>query len=237
MTNSYSLSLRPKLVFIHGLNNNSSSFGPLMEHFKNLGYETEFIVLPGHGNDRKSITNMEAALKSFNKSMEHLKDKPYHVIAFSHGALYLELWLNRHKPNPPIKKILLAPALFIRRYKLVRWLFTILPSFFMVKSFSPKNLRRYQAVTAREYRILMDGIEVYQGPRESIDVPGLILIDPKDELVDAQKLKMNLENVNFIERPRLRNGLGLHHIIFHPDYFTKEEWKEFTRKIEIFLEN
>ena len=235
MTNSYSLSLRPKLVFIHGLNNNLVAFGPLMDHFKNLGFETELIVLPGHGNDRKSITNLEGALESFNRSLMHLKGQPYYAVAFSHGALYLELWLNKYQTHPPIKKILLAPALHIRRYKLLRWIFTLLPSFFMVKSFSPKDLRRYQVVTAREYRILMDGIETYQNISDG-NVPGIILIDPKDELVDAQKLQKLLKNVEFIERPNLKNGLGLHHIIFHPKYFTNEEWRNFTRKIEIFLE-
>ena len=61
-----------------------------------------------------------------------------------------------------------------------------------------------------------------------------MMIDPLDELVDAHTLREYFPATIFVERPRLR-GLGAHHILFHPDYFTPQEWAGFTAQLEDFL--
>lgn len=235
MTNSYSLSLRPKIIFFHGLNNNQECFGPLITHFKNLGFETELVVLPGHGRDRREARNLKSALTAFEQSMKRLKDSPYYAIAFSHGALYLQLWLEKNHPHRPLKQVLLAPALYIHRQKIIEKLLRVIPSFIVIKSLAPKKFRRYEILTAGEYNTLVQGILTYQKVKKSFKIPTMVMIDPKDELVHAHKLKQELKDVDFIERDYLKMGMGGHHILFHPDYFEKAQWDEFTRKIETFL--
>lgn len=235
MTNSYSLSLRPKIVFFHGLNNNQDCFGPLIAHFQNLGFETEMVVLPGHGNDRKEARNLKSALTAFEQSMKRLKERPYHAIAFSQGALYLQLWLEKNQQHKPLNQVLLSPALYLRRQKIIEKLLKIIPSFFVIKSLSPRRFRRYEILTAGEYNTLVQGILTYQKIKKDYKIPTLVMIDPKDELVDAQRMKRELKNVEFIERNYLKMGMGQHHILFHPEYFQDHEWIKFTRKIETFL--
>jgi len=237
MTNSYSLSRNNKIVFFHGLNNNQDCFGPLIRHFKELGFETELIVLPGHGKNRKEAKDIKEAIGIFDQKMKTLKDKPYYAIAFSHGALYLQLWLEKNQEHKPIKQILLAPALYINRQKIIERALKILPSFFAIKSLSPKPFRRYEIMNAWEYNILVQGMLIYQKVRGKFRIPTKVFIDPKDELVDAFALRNHLENVEFVERKYLKKGLGCHHIIFHPDYFEEAHWREFTRKLESFLVN
>lgn len=241
MTDSYNSSRRPKIVFFHGLNNNPECFNPLMTYFRESGFETEMIILPCHGANRKEAKNSREALRVFDQSMKKLEDTKYFAIAFSHGALYLQLWLEKNPECRPLKQILLAPALFIRKQKLIEKAMKILPSFVLIKSLAPKAFRRYEILTAGEYNILVQGMVTYQKVMKELKVPSLVLIDPKDELVHAQNLKKKLEEKNhgfevqFIERPYLKKGLGCHHILFHPDYFKESDWKEFTQKLENFL--
>ena len=242
MTNSYNLSLRPKIVFFHGLNNNPTCFGPLVDHFKGLGYETELIILPGHGADRTETKKYEDAIKAFDQSIKRLEGLSYYAIAFSQGALYLQLWLEKNQTHTPIKQVLLAPALFLQRYKVIKILLKILPSSFCFKSLSPKPFRRYEIMNLWEYKTLFKGVSDFQKSRAAFKIPTLVLIDPKDELVNARTLKRELDkwnphfSVKFYERKYLKKGIARHHILFHPEYYEKDDWKKFTGLIKDFLE-
>jgi hypothetical protein len=67
------------------------------------------------------------------------------------------------------------------------------------------------------------------------------MIDPKDELVNSENLKSEIEALNsdvkveFLPRPDLKHGLGAHHIIFHPDYFSESGWKDHLKKMDDFF--
>ncbi len=235
MTNSYNLSLRPKIVFFHGLNNNPECFYPLMKCFQANGYETDMIILPGHGKDRREARDLKTAERAFGESMKRLKG-PYYAICFSQGALYLQLWLQKNPGQGPLRQILLSPALYLRKQLLIEKALKILPSFIVIKSLAPRKFRRYEILTVGEYNTLVHGILAFQKLPKPFPIPTLVMIDPKDELVHAQNLKRHHENVEFIERPDLKKGMGGHHILFHPEYFTEEHWKEFTRKMLHFLE-
>lgn len=240
MTNSYSLSKNLKIVFIHGLNNNSKCFDELAETFKTLGHETDLVILPGHGENRKEARTFKEAMSLFDQKMKKFKNTPYVVIAFSQGALFLQLWLEKNPEDKPKRQVLLAPALFVSHQGLVEKALKILPKFIMIKSLSPKAFRRYELMNAWEYQILLDGVRLFQKLRPKFKIPTLVDIDPKDELVDALRLKEELEVINsdlkvtLHERPKLK-GLGAHHIMFHPDYFDEEHWKELVRKLQDFL--
>ena len=242
MTNSYNLSRSHKIVFFHGLNNNQEAFGPLISHFKNLGYETELVVLPCHGDNRREASNAKEALTLFDQSMKKLKDTQYYAIAFSQGALYLQLWLEKNQEHKPARQVLLAPALYIRRQKLIEKMIRILPSFFVIKSLSPKQFRRYEIMSAWEYAILVHSMLIWQKVSGAFRIKTMVMIDPRDELVDAQTLKQELEkknqkfSVHLYDRDYVK-GMGAHHVMFHPDYFNERDWKSFTHRIETFFES
>ncbi len=206
-----------------------------MKCFQESGYETDMIILPGHGKDRGEARNLKIAEKAFNESMKRLKG-PYHAVAFSQGALYLQLWLKKNPGHGPLRQILLSPALYIRKQLIIEKALKLLPSFIVIKSLAPRRFRRYEILTAGEYNTLVQGILSFQKLPKAFPIPTLVLIDPKDELVHAQNLKLHHQEIEFIERPGLKKGMGGHHILFHPDYFQKDHWKEFTRKMLLFLE-
>lgn len=242
MTNSYNLFPKKahKLLIIHGLNNNSTCFDPLRKLFQQQGFEIISITLPGHGEKRNEAKDFKAAFAAFDKKMREAATSSYSVLAFSHGALYLQLWLEKNPHMKPQCQVLLAPALYVQRYeKLVR-LFEMLPGFFPIKSFSPKAFRRYQTLKVSEYRLLFEGIRTFQKHKAGFNIPTLLLVDPLDELIDVPKLKDELINNEMLtlkewSREYLKKGIGRHHILFHPDYFGKSDWEKFTGEIREFL--
>ncbi len=234
MTDS-SASRRPRrLVVIHGLNNNAASFAPLIAHFQRLGVRVDFVVLPGHGDGRLETGNLDEALRAFSERMEPFRGTPFSVLSFSHGALYLQLWLMSGGGFSPERQVLLAPALYLRREPLVCALLKLLPASLPIKSLSPSAFRRYDVLRARDYQVLVRGMRRFRARGREFPLPTLTLIDPRDELVDARALRAHHPQTVFVERPQLR-GVGAHHILFHPDYFTPHEWTEFTARLEEFL--
>jgi esterase/lipase len=237
MTNLSNSSPRPKIVFIHGLNNNASAFQPLMDVFRRSGYEVELVILPGHGENRREASSYKNAKRIFEERMSLIASPPYMAIAFSHGALYLEQWILNNSEKAPLRRVLMAPAFAIRYQKLLNHILFFLPSFTFIKSLSPKVLRRYNMLMVSEYRVLLKGIEEFQEKKIAFTGNTLILIDPKDELVDAQKLKNEINEVQFWDRPYLKKRPGQHHVLFHPNYFSEKDWDLFIKKIQDFLVN
>jgi len=235
---------KPRLLIIHGLNNNAAFFQPIRNHFENLGWETHFIVLPCHGENRFEARDFKEAFACFDRNMKEKATSPYHVLAFSQGALFLQLWLESGKGLMPMSQVLLAPALYIHRLKMLSQMIKFLPGFAFIKSFSPKGFSRWKTLMIWEYRILMDAIHTWQKRAHAFKVPTLLIVDPEDELVDAMALKKYHEEsfqdwfeFEFWERPYLNRkyGLGRHHILMHPRYFSEPDWDRFTSRVNYFF--
>ncbi|MBA2404169.1 MAG: alpha/beta fold hydrolase [Bdellovibrionales bacterium] len=231
-----------KIIIIHGLNNNLECFYPFRDQIRSLGFEAELMCLPGHGQDREEARDFEVALTHFDENIQKLITGPYAVIAFSQGALYFQLWLEKYNRPLPLAQVLLAPALFIRHFSKLSMIMGRLPAFMIIISQMPRKLRRYHYLNIWEYRTLFNKARKFQEFKTPLKAPTLILIDPKDELVDAQKLKHELDGrtsgaeIEFWERKYLRGRRpGKYHVLFHPEYFTPDDWQKFTSKISEFV--
>jgi hypothetical protein len=212
---------------------------PLREELERRGFETEMVILPCHGDNRFEAKNLEEALKVFTKTMKRFEGQSYHALAYSHGALYLQLWMENQMTQKPLKQVLLAPALYIRKQAFILKILPFLPSFIYILSLQPNRFRRYSILSIREYNILVQGIVKWQKLRRRFRVPSKVFIDQADELVHAEILKeelgkLNQLDVDNIERTDKKLGFGGHHIIFHPDYFSKESWEKFIKDITDF---
>lgn len=232
-----------KVILIHGMNNNLESFSPLKEKLSSYGLNAEILCLPGHKDNREESKDLKTAFHHFDQSMKKLMQDPYVIVAFSQGALYLQLWLEKNSLPRPKAQVLLAPALFIKGQSRLEKLMTTLPRFLFILSQTPKPLRRYFSLYVWEYRTLFQGIKKFQSMKSAFRIPTMVIVDPKDELVDAKMLKDELEkrnpdglNIHFQERPHLKGRRpGKYHILFHPNYFEKEEWDVFCTRISEFL--
>jgi esterase/lipase len=233
-----------KIIIIHGLNNNMEAFFPLRDKLRSQGLEAEVLCLPGHGSDRKEALNYETALEYFDQNIKRMINGPYSVIAFSQGGLYMQLWLEKYQAPQPQAQVLLAPALYIRHLGKLSMIMSKLPSFAFILSPMPLRLRRYSYLNIWEYRTLFNKAKVFQKITTPMKVPTMILVDPNDELVEAHKIKSELDkrnsgaHVEFYERPYLKGRRpGKYHILFHPDYFKPDDWESFISKIVGFLKD
>ncbi len=223
-----------KLVILHGLNNNLSCFKPLSDALSTY-FDTELVRLPGHGNNREEAKDLPTALSCLEKRMSSFDD--YYLLSFSNGALLTQLLLRSNRIKAPKAQVLLAPSLAINYAGPISFLATNLPGSFMMKSFMPKMARNRNFLFVWEYRTLIAGVKEFQTQAFNPSVPTHVVIDPLDELVDAQKLKELMQAVRFKfwPRPYLKNNRGHHHLLFHPDYFRTEEWCIFLREMTDFL--
>lgn len=241
MTNSFksSQNLPLKLLLIPGLNNDPAAFHPMRDELEKLGFRVELINIPCHGEDRYEASTLQQAITCFEKTLAPHMNGEYVVVAFSQGALYFQLWLEQKKYHPPLAQVLLAPALKIQRQSLAMAVFASLPPFFHIKSFAPKKFRRYQTLRVNEYRLLMEGMRAFSKIEKPFPCRSMVIIDPKDELVDVPDLELRSKTILFRlwERPYLKKGLGQHHILFHPEYFNELDWKNFLSVIAENLRN
>lgn len=232
--------MQNKVLLIHGLNNSIESFTPLQEKLNSLNFDCVIICLPGHGGNRNECPTLELALKKFDELLQpHIKCD-YNVVAFSQGALYFQLWLNMQGKNRPQKQVLLAPALSIRFFGIAEKIISAMPRMSIIPSQTPKKFRKYPFLFGWEYKILFNAATEFIGLKIKVPVPTLVLIDPKDEVIDSTTLKkvMDEENVRLIyfSRPYLKGKRpGKHHILFHPDYFSQSDWENIIKTIYEFL--
>lgn len=228
----------PKLIILHGLNNNSTTWDEFEDAMKTRGFtRTVRITLPGHGELRDEGKTFEEALRKFDEKILPHVQEPYVVVAYSLGALFFENWLVGRTENLPLKQVLLAPCLYLRRQKLVRQIMNSLHPKLPIPSIAPRDIMLYKTLFVWEYRNLLGGLERIQKNLQMINVPGLVIIDPKDELIDAAKLKSEWKagDVFYLKRPAQKWGPSNHHILFHSKYFTPDEWDLYLSKIETFL--
>lgn len=225
-----------KLLLIHGLNNSLEAFHPLRDALSDQGFEVHQVCLPGHGDDRYQVRDLNAALMSFDKQMQALTTTPYVAVAFSQGALYLQQWITQNPTLAPKRQALLAPALFIRRLGFMELLANIVPQNWWIWSQSPAELRRYKELYFWEYRILFAKARLFVS-NPMLRTETLILVDEKDELVNAKKLKeLYGERTQVLRRPYLSGKKpGKYHILFHPEYFTAADWEKFIQGLKSFL--
>lgn len=225
-----------KILIIHGFNNTPEVFRPLKNALEEKGHECQLITLPGHG-ERDLTLNLKTASELFHEEINPYVNEKYAVIAFSYGAQYFQKWLRDNRGPKPVAQVLLAPAVVIRRFPILNAIARCLPGQLCLPSQTPKLLRRYSSLYVSEYKILLEGAMEYKSNERVKDIPTLVMVDPKDELIDTKLLEVEFgEELKFISRPYLRNRKpGKYHVLFHPDYFEKNDWEKFIESIHNFL--
>ncbi len=231
----------PKLIILHGLNNNSSTWDEFETVMQERGFRTVRVTLPGHGDIRDEGQTFEEALKKFNSTLvPHVKE-PYIVVAYSLGALFFSNWLIGRKENLPLRMVFLAPALYLRNENVIRKIISSLHPKFPIPSIAPRDIMLHKILFVWEYRNLLEGIARFQADKNPVQVPSLVMLDPQDELIDAGRLKTEWQKktpgseVAFLERPNQKWGPSNHHSLFHSKYFSETEWNTFFTKITDFF--
>ncbi len=250
--------LKGVALVVHGLNLRPKRMMPIVSSLKRSGIDSLRISLHGHGENythHDDLTGDDARLKSF-KSVSYqlwhneiylafrevrrkadLQGVPVFLVGYSLGALLgLDLLVSRSDVHFD-RMVLFAPALKLHGF---HYLGRVLAPFgqVVIKSLGPESyLANVKGTPIIAYNALFNCLHHFnRWVNGKINVPTLVVIDDKDELISARKLK------GFIHSNRLdhwrywsvRKGEGVkfgtfHHHIIDAYSVGKAVWKEISK--------
>jgi alpha-beta hydrolase superfamily lysophospholipase len=237
--------LPPRSITIvaHGLNLKPEKMNSIVTVLNEGGSDVLRVSLKGHtGNEEefKKVTrnewiqNIFSAYKEARETADGL-GIPLYFVGFSLGAL-INLDLMNSFPETAIeydRMILFAPALVVKNTSYLVKTFYIFGSNFVVPSAMNKSYRANEKGTPlAAYSALFDSISRLKkiGINQQ-NIPTLIMIDPKDELVSASGLReMIEENQLFkwrifnIQKKNSQLKTNYHHLIIDEASVGLDEW-------------
>ncbi len=240
-------------LVVHGLNLNPDRMTNLIRILNTMGIGALQVSLKGHGDNFEPLPGMalaDARMEAF-KSVSHqiwaddfLKayryimqlrpdpDVPLFLIADSFGAL-LALDLSLNEPDVEFgRMVLFAPAVSMRgRNSLIR-LLSPFPRF-VVPSLSPGFYKANRGTPQTAYAVVFETLARFErsiGPK--INIPTLVFIDPKDELVSYEGLRALLKQheldrwrVFRVEKDMTTAATRIHHLIIDPASVGQSTWR------------
>jgi alpha-beta hydrolase superfamily lysophospholipase len=245
-------------LVIHGLNLRPKRMMPIISGLKRAGIDSLRVSLYGHGDNYShddDLTGDEARLKSFKfvsyqlwhdeiyrafctvKKRAGRLDVPVFLVAYSLGALLgLDLFASRPDVHYD-RMVLFAPALKLHGFHHIGRVFSPFGQV-VIKSLGPKSyLANVKGTPINAYNALFDCLRHFnRRVNDQLNVPALIIIDDKDELISARKLKQ-LIRINHLDRWRYWNihkgrdvkfGTFHHHII-DPWSAGRSVWKDIMK--------
>lgn len=236
----------------HGLNVQPIAMLPFIKWLNSHGSDVYLVQLSGHHKNSvhiKAVTasvwqkEMLAVYSIASKaSLEHAA--PLYFLGYSLGALLGQSMIAFSKEITHFdKQVLIAPATAIRqRSYLVKLLF-LLSKKRMLPSYTPKRYRFNEALPLSIYGILFaEEKKLWKVRFDGLNIPTVIIIDPKDELISYKKLirsikSFRLTNYSVIvlnDDLKGRNG-KYHHLVIDEQTMGTANWKMATQQIAAFL--
>lgn len=246
-------------VVLHGLNNCPEIMDDLAHSLSDSGIKTHRIALPGHYESDLTIRyenysnsshtlwreTLITALRTAQKEAQEAK-VPLYFIGFSlGGALFIDLLSEPLFSERLVDKaVLLSPAVtpkFKRTLSLVGFSKRLRKLSF--PSQIPKPYRANDRTVISVYRELFQVSQnaLSQDPKTLDQMKTLVLIDPKDELVDYKKLKKwvtskslshwTLQTLNQ-DQPDTPAHAFRHHMIFNREVLGETNWNEMLSRIK-----
>jgi esterase/lipase len=236
----------------HGLNLKPDAMLPLINWLREHGSDVYLVQLSGHhkgGMDIKEVTSsvwqmemLEGYRMAKKASLEG--PVPLFFLGYSLGALLGQSMIALSGESTPFdKQILLAPAFAIRpRSYLVKLLF-FLGKHRNLPSYTPKGYRVNESLPLHIYDILFrEERRVLTSGFNQTNIPALVIIDPRDELVSYQKLRkqvnrFGLTNYRLIilDHSLKARNQRYHHLIIDERTMGKRNWEMVIDEINRFL--
>lgn len=248
------------VLVVHGLNLNPIRMKGIVSVLNSINLEVLLLSLRGHGeNFDKTSGECEekARLNSFRKvTYQQWKSEieeayqqmiakankhncPKYFVGYSLGGLMgcnLMVSLKSHGFN---KMILFAPAITTHRIRVPFFKLLYLFPGLVVPSLSPTNYRANRGTPIAGYVSLLEGLQNYKAKlNDALNIPTIIFIDKKDELVSYQKLVSQIKNhrlkqwtVHKLVRHPRQLKYPFHHLIIDENSAGKKDWSIIRNKM------
>lgn len=251
---AYHPALRPLKTAVtlvtHGLNLKPEAMLFLIHWLTEQGSDVYLVQLSGHrkaGMDIEDVTSsvwQREMLEGYKiaKQASLQNSVPLFFLGYSLGALLGQSMISLSETDAPFEKqILIAPATAIRlRSYLVKLLFPF-GRRFRLPSYTPKEYRVNESLPLHIYDLLFteENRVVTSGFSQS-NIPTLVIIDPKDELVSYKRLKkrinrFSLSDYRLLVLDRQLKNRGYHHLIIDEETMGKKNWGMVVDEFNKFL--
>ena len=231
------------VLMVHGLNTKPEKMGELLKLFNQKNYGVYLVRLSGHRGDIKEFQTVSRELW-VAKSKSRKLDKPLIYVGFSMGGmLTLDLMSSLSIPNPAYDKVIqFAPSITLNWYThLIRSFFFMYDSFLIPNIRNPYTANKHVPIGA--YRALFYSLDsIYKNKFRYTNIPTLIFINHKDELVNLRRIRYVIEDYKLTnwqlipvstEKASLREQYN--HIIIEEAALGPKEWARIKGKISKFL--
>jgi esterase/lipase len=249
----YSQDSKPRAVALvaHGLNMNPTKMDALAQLLASKGVDAYRIGLSGHEGDldifkAASREKWRGEMISFSNEAAARAAQfnvPLYLVGFSLGATLAEDAMNGANVTFD-KAVLFAPAMALKfTSKLIR-AYRIFGKRACVPSAAPREYRANKCTPVCAYTALFDSIKAGRatGLAKS-NIPTLIFVDPKDELVSLHGLesmsrRFDLNQWRFVEVFHKNSKLKrvVHHLITDEDALGAEPWAQVVSEISKHLD-
>lgn len=240
------------MLVVHGFNNRPAIMLPLIKWFNGNGSEVWLVCLTGHRDtamDPAAITTQvwkEEMLTGYREARKtaDLHKVPLYFLGYSLGALLGQTMLVLPAKKAPFdKQVLLAPAVALRRRVVLLRLFCAVGRPASLPSLTPEAYRVNAMLPLQAYRVLFGEEAKLQSVANSqLNLPTLVILDPKDELISASKLRQWIHRsalsnyrVVYLNDSLTGRQTRFHHLLVDEQTMGKENWALATAEMKQFL--
>jgi alpha-beta hydrolase superfamily lysophospholipase len=203
--------------------------------------------LTGHSGSRELLQTVSAdtwisdCLASYESAFEESKrhEVPIFFVGYSLGCLVVLDAMERCERVRFDRLVLFAPAVTPRPFARAA---RFLGKKFIVPSITPEAYRVHDGIPASAYHALLELARHLQASGYSnIDVPALVFIDKRDELIGYRSLirltKTRLTRWRIIEVDKEKSKLprSFHHLIVDEDSIGTEQWRSIRKEVAEFI--
>ena len=250
-------------LVVHGLNLNPDRMVNLIGVLNTTGISAMSLSLRGHGDNFDPVPGLDLAdarmeafksvsrqiwsedfLQAYQKirQLRRKLEVPLFLIADSFGALLaLELTLN--EPDVEFDRmVLFAPAVSLHKRNSIIRLFSPFPRF-VLPSLSPKFYKANRGTPQAAYAVLFETLARFEqsiGPK--INIPTLVFIDPKDELVSYERLRKIIRQhrldrwrIHHVSKDKSSAATKIHHLIVDPASVGQSTWDRMVKAMQSHL--
>lgn len=233
-------------VAVHGLNARPERLDALALELSRAGISSFRLILRGHGDSgpaelgafrapglaRDWLADVEGACKLAAAQAERLA-VPLLYVGYSLGAL---LWLHLRcvdrRDYGVQRALFFAPPLYTRWPARCLGMLSGVSGRVLIPSVAPKNYRVHRGTSIHAYRDLMVLRDrVLRAGLSEANVPALVLMDRRDELVDVVRLERELPKLRLSHwKARHVRSLTRHHLIVDEACLGAEQWRLLIRE-------
>ncbi len=251
---------KPKVVafVLHGLNNPPNAMRDIIKYLNSINIYTINGSFKGHHGETpmeemKTITIDEWRKEVYSfyllarKKADQLK-VPLIFVGYSTGPLIVNHLLN-YSIKEPMKidqQILFAPALALRVGTVMREFLTRVSGRIVVPSFYHHEFRKHSGSTVAAYKAIFKMIRTLRKTKFKYgNIPTLIFIDSKDELIPHTKLtkimvKFRLDKWKLIkidnQHAYMKGADKIHHLIITESLVGPNRWEMIKENIRHLVE-